>query len=484
MGFVVKLLLVLLLASGVAYYLVPLLTVGTAQELRPAAPPTSRGADAPSGGSRIGGTGNLVSGLSRGRVDSVATVESTDRSRYSMLASGLVTSVPVKEGDRVTKGQVLVQLDQTDLRIAERANAQALADAEARILRTDFEMAQAEERLRNGLAAARDAEVEAAERLRQAELDQRHGAEKAEAAVRDATASIEQALAKLRRALHGFNRTRTLAKLAEVNEPAAGGQWVVPARPQSKGFDDTLIKYNDYIEAELSYREAILAHGLAAYAIEKATMARTQQSEASALAVGIAKARADRSKRDTATAQSSLDAQRKTAEFARAQVVSAKQSVLLEQEKLQNALAKTTVTVSEADDGSVIAELLVSARDHLTTGTLVAVLLNPNRLRARCHLSVDQMPLFQRLVEAAPGGKLRAAVTTQALDGALDEVGNRVPLVYGGSVTRWSAVINPSSTTYMVEVALERLPQGLEAGQAAAFALQPGMVVRISLGGE
>jgi len=473
MGMMVKLLLVLLLASGIAYYLVPLLTSGSATELVPVT--------LASGGTDSGPSRPMPSRTSTGNIRAVATVEAAQRTPYALKAGGLVLAVNAREGERVEAGQVLVELDAGDLAFSSRSATMAVADAEARVERTKFDLAQAAEKLRNARDTARDAEAEAGERLKQAEQDQRHGQDKANTAIADAQAAVAMAEAKLARALYGFNRSRSLAKLEPV---VAGleGELVVPRRPASTEFDDSVIKYNDYVESELAFGEALLAANAARQSVSKAEMAKNQHAESAGLAVNIAQARLGRSKRDAAAAEAALVAHAKSSEFLMAQAHSALAAAQLESERFQSTLERMTIRATAEDAGSIVAEVLVRRGDTVTPGTRAVILHKPDRLIARCYLPVDRLPSFQTFVTSAGANGLVVNATTSAFDGSMAATGRKEQLQWKGKLIRHSSAINPSSMAFLVEVELDRLPVGLAGELGAGWALQPGMVVTLDFG--
>lgn len=472
MGMVMKLLLVLLLASGIAYYLVPLLTSGRATELQPVSL-------AQASGGRTGGSG---SSADKGRtISAIATIESVERTPHALKSGGLVTAVSVQEGATVRAGQVLVELDASDLRFSGQSAKLALEDAIARVERTNHELALAAEKAKNARDTARDAAAEANERLRQAEQDARQGQEKADSAVREARAAVTMAEAKLSRALHMFNRARNLAKLEPV-AAGPGGELKVPARPSVEGFDDSLLKYNDYVDSELSFAEALIASENARQAVGKAEMARTHHRETSSLAVGIAEARQKRAEREAGIAEAALVAQEKSAEFTRSQVQSALKAAQLENERFDSMLERMTVRASEADDGATVAEVLVRRGDTVSAGTRAVVLHRPDKIRARCQLPVDRLPQFRQLAGQAGAAGIPVRITTSAFDGSSGGVGQ--PVEWTGTVSRYSGTINPSSVAFMAEVSVNPAPVGVQGDMAEALVLQPGMVIRVEFGAK
>lgn len=76
------------------------------------------------------------------------TLRTDEMVTISTKATGLVTKVPVKEGDKVRRGQLLVELDQSEL-VAQRARAQAaVSAAQAQIRESEAAVRVAEAKLK------------------------------------------------------------------------------------------------------------------------------------------------------------------------------------------------------------------------------------------------------------------------------------------------------------------------------------------------
>ncbi|GAB6067800.1 hypothetical protein JCM13664_11190 [Methylothermus subterraneus] len=88
-----------------------------------------------------------------------AYVQALDKTRLAAEVSGKVEKVEVREGDRVEAGQILVQLEETPLRLAlERAQA-ALAAAQTNLEEAQRRYAQAQRLREKGLIAREDADA-------------------------------------------------------------------------------------------------------------------------------------------------------------------------------------------------------------------------------------------------------------------------------------------------------------------------------------
>ncbi len=471
MNLLMKVLGVLLLATGVAYYLVPLLRHSTATTLD-AAPAGTAGADTnqPSRG--------LPMPRRAGVVESIATVESAGKVSLRARAGGVVDTLNVRAGDKVEPGQVIVGLDQGDLRFAIESATNAVTDAEERVRRTAFELAQTKAKLEQAVATARDAEAEANERKDQAELESRHGMAKADQGVRDAEAALAMAVQRGERALHGFNRTRGLAGLEPVPSSVLTSE--KPSLPPMPAkFDDTLVKLADYSDQELAVRESLLAIATAKEGIAKAQTARQQFSESSVFAVQLATSRAARANRERKVAESNLEAHTQSAQFATAQAEAALRSAKLGLEQAQWALSKSQIKAPDSVSGALLAELSVSLGSHVSGGQEVAVLLDPGHLKIRCTIPVDIMPLFARMRQKGDD-KISVRVESTAFASSLTALGLDAAPIYRGRLVRASGVVSPTTMAQTAEVELERLPVNVSKKDLAeTLSLQPGMVVRV-----
>jgi HlyD family secretion protein len=129
------------------------------------------------------------------KVSATGTLQPTNKVEVSSELSGIVTKVLVDENDRVTRGQMLAQLDLSKLKDAVTRSRAALAAAEAQVLQAQATVAEA----RAALARYRQvAQLSGGKVPSRAEMD---GAEanlkRAEANIASAHAAVTQAQASL-----------------------------------------------------------------------------------------------------------------------------------------------------------------------------------------------------------------------------------------------------------------------------------------------
>jgi HlyD family secretion protein len=142
------------------------------------------------------------------KVGANGRVQAQKKVDISATIAGQITRLAVEEGDRVTKGQFLLQIDPANPRAAARsseASMQALLrevdSARARLLQAQVDARRAEENYRAGIIATADVD------LARTELAT------AEAGVRAAERRVEQARATLEGARDTLARTTVLAPM-------------------------------------------------------------------------------------------------------------------------------------------------------------------------------------------------------------------------------------------------------------------------------
>ena len=203
----------------------------------------------------------VVAEVGRGKVESsiantrAGAVEACQRTRLSTIAGGRIEVLAVKEGDRVTKGQLLMKLWNDDQR-----GAQAVAAAQV-------ETARKREAEACTLAAAALREAERQSSLRQQEFVSiaREDAARSDASVRAAgceTARADVAQAQARLALSRIEQRRmvltapfagTIARIVgEVGEYSTPSPPGVPTPPAIDLIDDSCL----YVKAPLDEVDA------------------------------------------------------------------------------------------------------------------------------------------------------------------------------------------------------------------------------------
>ncbi|NIR31835.1 MAG: efflux RND transporter periplasmic adaptor subunit [Gammaproteobacteria bacterium] len=176
----------------------------------------------------------MLARVERGPVEStvantrVGTVEACRRSKLAPATGGQVSRLPVREGDRVEEGALLLEIWNEDLAAQARLAESEISTARAREQEACLE-AQVAEREAKRLQRLREQELVSEERADRATTDARArfaGCEAARAALEVSRARVEVVRAEL-------ERTRLIAPfagvVAEVN--AELGEYVTPSPP-------------------------------------------------------------------------------------------------------------------------------------------------------------------------------------------------------------------------------------------------------------
>jgi HlyD family secretion protein len=203
----------------------------------------------------------VVTEVERGVVESsvantrAGTVESCQRTRLSTIIGGRIEVLAVKEGDRVKKGQLLMQLWNDDLLAQERLAAAAVATSRKRVVEA-CTVADAAER-----EVARQVELHAKGFISANAIDSARSAAAARvAACETAKADVAQAEANLRLSRVQQNRTTlvapfdgTVAKIVgEIGEYSTPSPPGVPTPPAIDLIDETCV----YVRAPMDEVDA------------------------------------------------------------------------------------------------------------------------------------------------------------------------------------------------------------------------------------
>ena len=149
-----------------------------------------------------------------------ANIESPETVKVSPRVAEQITAIPVKEGDPVHRGQVIIQLDDTQLAAAVRKEQALLAEGQAKLLQAQVStvsvLTPIQTLIRQNKAAAKSAQFNYRE-VRQADAQQIAAAD---AAVADAQSKVASAKASIANAQAGL----TSAQANETNDNTALGR--------------------------------------------------------------------------------------------------------------------------------------------------------------------------------------------------------------------------------------------------------------------
>jgi RND family efflux transporter MFP subunit len=178
------------------------------------------------------------------RVRLAGVTRAADRANLAFTLPARLAERPVDIGDSVTAGQVLARLDDTEVRLAERAAAAALTELEARLDQARRDAGRVER-----LAAARAATVE--------ELEQVRSATAALQAARDAAAA--RADDARRRVVESTLRAPFAGTVVAVHlEP---GEWAAPGAPivelAGSGALEVVVEVPEAVRARLALGQPV-----------------------------------------------------------------------------------------------------------------------------------------------------------------------------------------------------------------------------------
>jgi len=366
-------------------------------------------------------TGTLVS-----NVFITGQLKSNQNVNLGSKISGIVRQVYVNEGERVTRGQLLVQLDDADLRQQVDAARAAVESAQVRLQQTQLNLPsrvqalgsavdQARANLQNAQAAVQSAQA----RYQQAQLQE-------PASITTTKSQLEAARAGLRSAQAALRTARDTAKQAQgsVNaEIASARAGLAQARAQR---DQTIAGNRAQqiaaAQAQVNLAEAQLAD------------ARTNLTRQQTLFAGGATAQASVDSAQTAfnVAQAQLEAQRQNFSLvqsgARTEEVRAAEQLVLQREAgLQSALAdqnrvlasqsavvQSLAGVSTAQE-NVRQSLANQANIPVVRQTTRAALEALNQARAQVNLQRALLKQTQNNLSQAPGFRADVPASRAAL---------------------------------------------------------------------
>lgn len=286
-------------------------------------------------------------------LDVTGTLRSNQNINLSSKIPGRVAAIYVREGSRVRRGQLLVALDDDDLR-AQVAQAQAgVRTAQVRLQQTIVGLPAREQQVGTSIEQAQAALQTAQARLRQAQLNEPRQSTTVESQVATAQAGIRTAAARLKQARQTARQTE-LQTEAEVRR----AQSLVAAATATVGGAQARLA-----EVRRGARDQQVAQAQAAVALAEANLrdAQTELNRAKILVNGGAAPR------------STVDAAQTRFEVTEAQVESARQNLSLVREGATNEqVLQAQEAVRQAQAGIPQAEALLSQAQAGRARTLVA----------------------------------------------------------------------------------------------------------------
>jgi HlyD family secretion protein len=387
--------------------------------------------------------------------------------------AGVVAALYVREGDVVSRGEVLARVEDSVSRAQARQAARSLATAHA-LLEQTVRGPQPSERevLR---ARMRQAEAGAAEADAQVN--------RAEAAAKQADAAVRQALAQQERTESVINQALARYELAKVTLERNRTLLYEGAVPQQTV---------DQLSAEMNAAEANVAAAHHDRDTARAALgAATAAADAALQDVNAARARREMARRTWEAAQADLRTivgkpRPEEVTIARDRVREAEAALLAAREQVRSTI------VHAPFDGTVTA-LITELGAYVVPGSGIVQLVQTTLPEIRLNLDEENLPslrLGQRAVitsRAYPGKEM--AGTVRAI-GAQVDVGrgtvevkvtptNRAPWLRPGQTVDVSLVVTDRQTRLVVPATALRAASKETGGQRTVLALRDGRAVAV-----
>lgn len=200
---------------------VPLLSLGALIAWRFAAKKQTEAGTQMEAGARRGMAPSVIVAKASGRlivdsIESVATLTSPQRAQISPRTSGRIEYLRVREGDRVTAGQVLVKIDPSDLQAAVYQQQANVAEARARLAQAQLGQGATEVGVESQIAQQGAGVSSAKADYSQAKRNYDAQVASARAGLDDAKAKVGSAQAQARNAEAELGRQRANLKNAQA----------------------------------------------------------------------------------------------------------------------------------------------------------------------------------------------------------------------------------------------------------------------------
>lgn len=382
----------------------------------------------------------------------------------SAQAGGTVTAVVVEPGDEVAAGDLLVQIDPTDARLAVREAEAGLSAAQANLARLRAgarpeEIAGAETAV--ALAQARLAQAEAALDAARAQLAQ------ARAGVQAAQAALRAAQAQERGVKAGPREGEVAAARAEMNLAEARMHQAQAAYDKVKHLPNVAM-----LPEALTLQEATLSYEAAKARYQTLVAGATEEErEAAAAQVDAARAQVAQAQAQAQAAQAQVAQAEAAVEAARAQVTQAEQQLALlkagataeeiaaaearvaqAQARLEAARVALSRSQVRAPFAATVGAVNVRAGELVTPGQPLVVLGDLSTLRVET-TDLDEVDVAQVTVGQ------QVTVTFDALP----------ERVFTGRITRISPMTRPGTggVYYTAFVELEEIDPAIRWGMTA-----------------
>ena len=317
-------------------------------------------------------------------VSGSGNIETSEDADLSFSSGGRIATIYVEEGDRVTKGDILAELDADSLELARDQAKYALTQAEVVLKQAELSQKTAESEL-------------------DSVLDQKDALELA----------LLNAQINVRSARHNLNETQdiyTWPDIETAQKDVDNAEAFLQYALQRNLPDDTII----YAQARLDAAEAVLDAKRNAHDTEEVAIAR-MQLEATELAETQAQKNLDKLNEDIALTELSVEA-------AKAAVEQARQSVSLARQSLEQAEKDLREAAITAPFDGIVASVTAKEGDMIPIPTMAPTqiinLIDPTGMELVVEvdeIDIPQVEVGQKVIitfDALADTELEGVVTT------------------------------------------------------------------------
>ncbi|MCA8939356.1 MAG: HlyD family efflux transporter periplasmic adaptor subunit [Planctomycetes bacterium] len=387
-----------------------------------------------------------------------AKVEATSPASLTCFTSGIITEVRAVEGAPVKVGDVLFVFDSAEADMAVTSAEVALRERNAghqlALLKNATDLRTAGERVTDAKAGLADAEA----RLKASEEDRDATIRRSEDEIVRSRLEKDRSEVRLERSLRKYNQGLKLAGLAEIAFKSDGNMKLAK-RPAAKDFDDTVMSYDEFVEAELAFREAQVAHVQALIRVTSAEVALKDAKFQKDVAVDTAKRALDAAKNSLASAEANLA--ETTTRVAQDEERS-EAGVAAAQQRLNEAMMRQERMSVKADVEGYIAGIFVERNRAVSSGTKLATIVAASELQAQIWVPTSWLGDLKQ-------GKVTVMAMVPTL---LDKDG--VPLAVNAHIESVTDVLNENALGHRVVFKLSSSGEN-------ADALRHGMQIRLTL---
>lgn len=348
-------------------------------------------------------------------LEAVGTLESSSVVRLSSRVAGRIAQLTVREGERVTPGQVLVRIDPGDLRAAVLQQEAAVAEARARLAQSKANQDTMRVSVLSGIEQQRaavesaDAALDQAQKTQEAQVAAvKAGVTDADAKLQSATVVVENAKNDLASATANLENLKTRLSRAEslLEKGFVSAQSVDDARTTLKVQQAVVETAQGRVAAARAARDS-------AQAVLTAAQQQVTVTEKRGLA-DIEQARAQKRQAEAALRLASANRSQNTAY--QENLAALRQSVSVAEALLAQAKARLAETEIRSPGAGTVTARAQDEGSNVTAGQSILTIQGLGWLYVTASVPVEQSARVrvgtraQVLLDAFPGERFTASV--------------------------------------------------------------------------